>query len=277
MRIECMTMVSFQRWTGLLCFLLLCSPSAWGQMKDEGDLDSVRAEGPLAPQAQSPDLQKVADLIVQKTNSFRKEQGLDPVKTNPKLTETAQDFAEYMAENDTYGHTADGRRPAERAKAHGYEYCLVSENIAYQFSSLGFATEELAEKFTQGWIESPGHRENMVDPAATETGVAVAQSEKTGNFYAVQMFGRPESASVRFAVENRSQQVIEYTIGERTFPLPPRYTRTHQRCREIELTFRLSGEPEPKTETITPNDGQKIVITGQADGLELETAELDPQ
>lgn len=37
-------------------------------------------------------------------------------------------------------------------------YCIVSENIAHQYNSLGFTTEELAEQFVQGWKNSPGHR-----------------------------------------------------------------------------------------------------------------------
>lgn len=36
-----------------------------------------------------------------------------------------------MAKTGKYGHAADGRKPAERAAAHGYEYCIVRENIAY--------------------------------------------------------------------------------------------------------------------------------------------------
>ena len=42
------------------------------------------------------------------------------------------------------------------------------------------------------------------DPDVTETGVAVARSEKTGYYYGVQMFGRPKSAAVVFKVENRA-------------------------------------------------------------------------
>lgn len=44
---------------------------------------------------------------------------LSPVDPNPKLTQTAQYFANYMARTNKYGHTADGSRPGERARKHG--------------------------------------------------------------------------------------------------------------------------------------------------------------
>ena len=86
---------------------------------------------------------------------------------------TAQAFADYMARTDRYGHTADGNQPSDRAKARGYDYCIVLENIAYAFNSEGFTGEKLAGQFVTGWQNSPGHRRNMLDPDVTETGVAV--------------------------------------------------------------------------------------------------------
>ena len=96
---------------------------------------------------------------------------------NPDLTDAARDFAAYMARTSRYGHTADGSRPADRAASHGYEYCVIAENIAYAFNSDGYTTEELGKTFVEGWKHSPGHRRNMLDPDVAETGVAVARSE----------------------------------------------------------------------------------------------------
>src|SRR5262249_19787116 len=128
-------------------------------------------------------------------------------------------------------------KPADRAKKHGYDYCLVLENIAYEYSSDGFTTDALAGALVKGWQESPGHRKNMLDPDVTETGVAVARRESTGYFYAVQMFGRPKSLAVEFKIANRSDATLEYTIGEDKYTLEPRHTQTHTRCRVEEVTF----------------------------------------
>src|SRR5690606_15257530 len=139
------------------------------------------------------------------------------------LAKTAAEFARYMARTDKYGHRADDRSPSERATAQGYQYCLVSENIAYQFQTQGFQTAKLVEGFVDGWKDSPGHRENMLEPAVTQTGVAVAQSETTGVFYAVQMFGRPQSAKIGFRLANPTEVSLEYQLGGQKFSLPPRY------------------------------------------------------
>jgi uncharacterized protein YkwD len=240
------------------------------QVFEEENTDRISSSmGPIK-QVNSPDLAEVAKLIVQKTNAFRRNEGLETAATDSKLTETAQYFAEYMAQTDRYGHTADGKRPSERAKEHGYEYCLVSENIAYQFSSAGFGAEELAEKFFEGWKESPPHRKNMLNNAITETGLAVAQSEQTGHFYSVQMFGRPKSKQIEFQVANQTDVEVEYRLGDRTFTLNPRFTRTHLRCQSTELAFRRGESAEQQAQTVQPADGDKFVVTGDTEKLTVQ-------
>lgn len=240
--------------------------STWGQVIDEDDTEVTRgfATGDDADDArEKPDLAAAAELIVEQTNRFRTSEGRQSVETNRALAEAARYFADYMAENDKYGHHADGQRPAERAKAHGYQYCIVSENIANQYSSAGFTTDELASRFTEGWKESPGHRKNMLDRDVTETGVAVSHSDQSGYYYAVQMFGRPRSMSTAFAIRNESDVSVEYQIGEHEFALPPRYTRSHERCRPSGIDFRF-GETEaakPSAETVKPKSGDRLIVS----------------
>lgn len=242
-----------------------CSTSR-AQMVEEFDLDDPPVQQ-SAPQASSPDLNEVEQAVVRRTNRFRQRQGLESLQTNPQLHEAAQYFADYMARTQKYGHTADGQRPSERASQHGYEYCLVSENIAYRYSSVGFATEELARGFVRGWRTSPGHRENMLDPDVIETGVAVAYSDETGSYFAVQMFGRPRSASITFRVANRAGEAVDYTVspvhGEttRSFDLAPRVIRTHQRCRPSRLQFAFD-----QSLTISAEDDTSYVVDTDASG-----------
>ena len=121
---------------------------------------------------QAPDLAEAARLIVEETNRFRQEQDRPELKTSPRLEATARDFAAFMARTDKYGHDADGSHPDARVTKHGYEYCIVGENIAFEFNSEGFATEELAGKFFEGWMNSPPHRKNLLDaePARARRG-----------------------------------------------------------------------------------------------------------
>jgi uncharacterized protein YkwD len=99
----------------------------------------------------APDLERVAASIGRRTNDFRAELGLGRLEANAALDRAAQDFADYMARTDRYGHTADGKEPSDRAQARGYRFCLVSENIAYQFSSEPYGTEDLARRYVEGW------------------------------------------------------------------------------------------------------------------------------
>ena len=238
-----------------------------GQPAEEEDREAAR--GPVEKVAgDDVDLTRTAELIVGRTNAFRKDQGEEPVQPDEKLMATARYFADYMARTDEYGHTADGSRPADRAKKHGYEYCLVSENIAYAYDSRGFTAQKLADKFVTGWKESPGHRKNMLDADVTDTGVAVARSETTGYYYAVQMFGRPKSRAIEFSIDNRSGDEVTYAIGDESFTLPPRYVRTHTLCRPGRVAFHWPGEKAEPT-TLTPRGGDKLVVARDGDGFRV--------
>ena len=71
-------------------------------------------------------VQQVKRAIVEQTNAFRKEHKLDAVTGDENLMKCASDFANFMAKTSKYGHNADGQTPAQRAKAAGYEYCVLS-------------------------------------------------------------------------------------------------------------------------------------------------------
>jgi len=205
-----------------------------------------------------PDLAGVNRLVVDQTNQFRRAEGRNATVPNAQLTASAREFAEFMARTDRYGHEADGREPAQRAKAHGYDYCMVAENIAYEYSSAGFSTQELAQGLVDGWKQSPGHRRNMLDSGATETGVAIAQSPRSERYYAVQLFGRPHALRIKFRVANRSPQQVSYELGGRTYQLPPNVTRTHEQCRSEALTLRLPGEA--RGTSFEPVDGERYRV-----------------
>lgn len=215
-----------------------------------------------------PDLGQVTTRVVKFTNEFREEQGRGRVTVNEVLTKTADDFAHYLARTDTFSHTADGQEPWERAKKHGYAYCTVSENIEYQYNSAGFESRELAETFVEAWKHSPGHRKNMLDPDVTETGVAVARSEKTGRYYAVQLFGRPRSLELTFDVLNESQQVAQYTVDGQEFSVRPGVKMTHKACKPPRLEFSVGEKREDagNHQPLRPRNHAHYVIREGADG-----------
>lgn len=196
------------------------------------------------------------------TNRFRAAHGLAPLSGEARLAATANDFARFLAEGDRFGHQADGRDPPQRAKRHGYDYCMVAENIGYQYRSHGFeSAAQLAEGFVDGWKRSPGHRANLEDREATEIGVGIARSAKSGRYYGVQVFGRPASLELRFTVANESARAIDYLIGDQRYSLAARTERSHRECRAEPLV--LLGE------RLAPRAGQRFAVVEERGALRL--------
>ena len=253
----------------VICGAIHGADHAIAQTTADHGVTELTAEdvGPFRPQ-QQPELKRVEQMIMQQTNQFRKKRDREILETEKRLQQTARDFAAYMARTDRYGHQADARSSAERARAHDYPLCLIAENIAYFFATEGFETEELARQAVDGWIDSPPHRENMLRKHVTETGVGVAQSEQTGVFYAVQLFGRPTSQAIRFQLKNDSGQSITYQLGNHSYSLPPSYTRTHQMCVPYGLTLQTA---ESKQNSRQLKNGEELIVTMGKDGLRIES------
>jgi len=134
--------------------------------------------------------ERVEARVLSLVNDFRAERGLKPLERERRLDAAAEYFGGYMASAGRLDHEADGGTPAGRVKKRGYAYCVISENIAYEYSSRGFTAESLARALVNGWRESPTHRDNLLDPDVTQTGLGIARSEK-GEYYAAQLFARP--------------------------------------------------------------------------------------
>jgi len=204
-----------------------------------------------------PDLPRTEIAILEMTNAFRKESKLGEVKPNAALTAAARAFADYLAKTGKFAHEADGRRPAERAEAQGYHYCLVSENLAMNLDSRGFESRALAREAVESWKKSPGHRANMLQPGVTETGVAVARvPDRDPKFISVQMFGRPETFKVEFRIENQAGAPIRYALGEEMHTLPLRSIVTHTSCDPHRLTFDQAGTAQH----FEPHNGDRFVV-----------------
>jgi uncharacterized protein YkwD len=109
------------------------------------------------------------------------------VKLSGTLGSVALGHAADMAQHDYFEHQdLSGRSPADRVRAVGYPEKLVGENIAYGPKS--------PEEVVQGWLDSPGHCENIMDPRFAEMGIAYAtgHSAKRG-LYWVQLLAAPKA------------------------------------------------------------------------------------
>jgi uncharacterized protein YkwD len=250
-------------WLVAACFF---APEPLGAQTYEGhDSDTVgHPPGSVGESARKPDLRRAEQIIFEMTNHFRAGKGRRDLRVNPELSKAAHYFADYMARTDRYGHEADGRKPSQRVAEYGYRYCVVAENIAWQYNSEGFTTEALAEGFFNGWKHSPPHRRNMLDADLYDVGVAVAYSPHSGRYYAVQDFGRPKSKAIAFQILNNSDDTVKYKVGDQSFSIGAHYMMSHERCRPATLTFQMEGSEEG--EVFHPRAGAHYVIRPEGAG-----------
>jgi uncharacterized protein YkwD len=121
-----------------------------------------------------------------------------PLRLSGALSEVAFGHAVDMAHHNYFEHDdLLGHTPADRVRAVGYSEKLVGENIAYGPTT----TDEVLE----GWLKSPGHCENMMDPRFAEMGIAYApgQGSRKG-LYWVQVLADPVRRDTPTHVANAS-------------------------------------------------------------------------
>jgi uncharacterized protein YkwD len=235
----------------------------------------------LEPPRRGPQLRKAEQEVLRLTNAFRKQAGREPLKTEKRLEKAAAYFAAFMARTDKYGHDADDNKPEDRIAACQYEACLTAENIAYAMDSDGFATKDLARTFFEMWKKSPPHRDNMLDPDATEVGIAIAFAPASGRYYVVQDLASPKTATIRFQVTNQTTETLRYRVksaghGEPPsdeIELPPRGTMIHASCRSAKLDWSWT---KPDDEVPVENN-QQFVIRKTDRGFEVSKQPLREQ
>ncbi|WP_225961714.1 CAP domain-containing protein [Actinomadura algeriensis] len=140
------------------------------------------------PKADEPDPPKrttapaggtTAARVVALVNAERAEKGCGPVRSNAQLTRAAQGHSADMAARGYFAHTSpDGDDPGDRITAAGYRWRSYGENIAKGQSS--------PESVMRSWMNSPGHRANILNCGFDEIGVGVVTS---GGPYWTQAFG----------------------------------------------------------------------------------------
>jgi uncharacterized protein YkwD len=107
-----------------------------------------------------------------------------PLSLNPALAKAALAHSGDMASKHYFSHQArDGSYVADRAQRAGYAWRIVGENIA---SGINTPEEAMA-----GWLESPGHCANIMNPAFTEMGAAYSLNTGRRRMYWTQVLGVP--------------------------------------------------------------------------------------
>jgi uncharacterized protein (TIGR03000 family) len=119
--------------------------------------------------------------ILELTNRDRKKAGVPPLAPNARLFQAARRHSANMARQEKLDHILDDKAPDDRIRASGYRAINWGENIAFG--------QRTAAQVLDTWMNSEGHRKNILNEDFTEIGIGVAISQD-GLLYFTQVFGR---------------------------------------------------------------------------------------
>jgi len=132
---------------------------------------AVALAGPLSAFNERRPIERTA--LVDAMNRERAAYGLRPLHLEERLNRAAEDRAEDMLEKHYFNHVSpEGMSPFKWVDAEGYAYREVGENLA-----VGYKT---ADSVVNGWMQSPGHRANILGKHYGDVGIAVAPSPLHG-------------------------------------------------------------------------------------------------
>jgi uncharacterized protein YkwD len=139
------------------------------------------------------DIAALTSSVLSETNAYRKTSAAPQLRRSAALDAAAAAYAMYLAEHEGMGHTADGRTPAKRAYAQGYQWCYVAENVWGGWRKPDPMTvNEVSRDAMEGWKKSPGHNANLLDKRAHDIGIGAAawrQGDGRVVFRVVEVFG----------------------------------------------------------------------------------------
>ena len=182
--------------------------------------------------------------VLELTNEHRANNGLNPLTLNQELNASAYGHSKDMAQQDFFSHTgSNGSNFSQRNQEVGYDSNVGAENIA--------GGDTTPESVVKGWIDSPGHNANMLNPDMTELGVGYFHLEndtgvETVNHYWTQVFGSGDT--------NPETNIPEDILGQIGGAAP--------------TAKPIATAPTPETPIIAPEDlTGKIVGTPESDFL----------
>jgi hypothetical protein len=155
--------------------------------------------------------------LLQSTNTQRQQSGKASLSLNTKLNSAAQAKANDMVARNYWSHnTPDGQEPWVFISNAGYDYQKAGENLAYGFTS--------SDETITGWMNSPTHRDNLLDTGYTEVGFGFANSSNYNNdgeeTVVVAMYGKPQVLSATAAKPIPTAQTTQTVAKANPTPTP---------------------------------------------------------
>ncbi|QQR82536.1 CAP domain-containing protein [Candidatus Campbellbacteria bacterium] len=147
----------------------------------------------------------VPAVLVDLANKDREGDGLSDLTVSPILEEAARMKAEHMAANEYFAHTSpDGLNPWYWFYRAGYNFVNAGENLAVNFVDSG--------DVEKAWMNSPGHRANIMNGLFTEIGIAAVPGHYKGKktIFVVQLFGTPARVATPLSAQ---EPLPQSTLG----------------------------------------------------------------
>jgi Cysteine-rich secretory protein family len=143
--------------------------------------------------------------LFQAANAERSQRGLPTLRWDTSLYRAAHGHAQQMAARASISHQYAGEPElADRGKAAGAKFSLIAENVA---------EAQTAVRIHDAWMNSPGHRANLLDPHVDAVGISVLQRD--GQLYAVQDFER-SVATLSFEAQEQAVAQLVAAAGQVT-------------------------------------------------------------
>jgi len=152
--------------------------------KDKVYQPQKRSETEAEPETDNTEtdkeMQSIKQQVITLVNQERKKRGLKPYQSNAKVTKAAQKKAKDMAANNYFSHQSPTYgSPSEMLNQFNIDYSAAGENIA--------KGQQTAQDVMDSWMNSPGHRRNILSKKYNQIGIGVAKNER-GILHWVQMF-----------------------------------------------------------------------------------------
>lgn len=180
--------------------------------------------------------------VVRLTNQKRTEAGLSPLTLNQTLASAAYTKGRDMIDRDYWAHVApDGTQPWKFFTDFGYRYRYAGENLARDFSNPSSAVD--------AWMNSPTHKDNILNPKYKEIGVGVTEGDLAGvdTTIIVQFFGATYVDNVSAPIaETKPQETKKPTVKPTVVPT---------------ISPVVTNIPQVQSEISTPQPNQQVLIS----------------
>jgi hypothetical protein len=198
--------------------------------------------------------------LAELSNDDRADEGIEALSYNETLEDAAQLKADHMSENEYFAHDSpDGVTPWYWFDEAGYEFRFAGENLAVNFSE--------SSSVEEAWMDSKGHRENILDPRFTEIGIATAEGEFEGDetTYVVQMFGTPKESEASGS-DTQNREANEPAEEDEA---------SEEETTENEETQDTGEDGDPNEEEVVEEQEADVTEEELARRLEVQRQELE--